>query len=86
MWQVGLQVDDELDVVMASSSDAVSRVVDVGDNHEAPCLTMDSAVQLLWTASKRRLHGSLCTQRRMRLRRTASRDRTDSRQASSRHR
>jgi hypothetical protein len=35
------------------------RVVDVGDNHEAPCLTMDSAVQLLWTASKRRLRGSL---------------------------
>jgi hypothetical protein len=54
-------VDDELDDVMASSSDAVSRttLVDVGDNHEAPCLTMDSVVQLLWTASKRRLRGSL---------------------------
>jgi hypothetical protein len=35
-------VDDELDGVMASSSDAVSRttprVVDVGDNHKAPLL------------------------------------------------
>jgi hypothetical protein len=35
------------------------RVVDVGDNHEPPCLTMDSTVQLLWTASKRWLRGSL---------------------------
>ena len=34
-------MDDELDGVMASSSDAVSRttqVVDIGDNHEAPLL------------------------------------------------
>jgi hypothetical protein len=36
-----------------------SRVVDVDDNHEAPCLTMHSVVQLLWTASKRRCRRSL---------------------------
>jgi hypothetical protein len=33
--------------------------VTVGDDHEVPCLTMDSAVQPLWTASKRRLRRSL---------------------------
>jgi hypothetical protein len=63
MWQVGLQVDDELDGVMAPSSDAVPRttrnVADVGDDHEVPCLTMDRAVQSLWTASKRLLRQSL---------------------------
>jgi hypothetical protein len=45
------------------SSDAVSRTTressTLATTMRPPCLTMDSAVQLLWTASKRRLRGSL---------------------------
>jgi hypothetical protein len=63
MWQIRLQVDDELDGVMASSSDAVSRTTressTLATTMRPRCLTMDSAVQLLWTTSKRRLRGSL---------------------------
>jgi hypothetical protein len=59
-WQVGLQVDDELDGVMTSSSDAVSRTTrESPTTMRSPCLTMDSAVRPLWTASKRRLCRSL---------------------------
>ena len=42
MWQVRLRVDDELDGLMAPSSDAVPRttrrVTGVGDDHEVPLL------------------------------------------------
>jgi hypothetical protein len=52
----------------------------------SPCLTMDSAVQPLWTAFKRRLRWSLLYTAAHGPRRTASKGRTDSHQASSRHR
>jgi hypothetical protein len=49
-------VDDELDSVMASSSDVVSKTTressTLATTMRSPCLTMDSAVQLLWTVSK----------------------------------
>jgi hypothetical protein len=35
------------------------RVASVGDDHEVPLFEMDSVVQPLWTASKRRLRRSL---------------------------
>jgi hypothetical protein len=45
MWQVGLQVDDELDDVMTSSSNAVSRTTRESPTFvttmRSPCLTMD---------------------------------------------
>ena len=56
-------MDDELDGVMASSSDAGLRTTrespTLGTTMRSPCLMMDSAVQPLWTASKRRLHRRL---------------------------
>jgi hypothetical protein len=61
MWQIGLQVDDELDGVMALSSVAVPRTIReslaLATTMRSPCLTMDSAGQPLWTASKRRCMG-----------------------------
>ena len=63
MWQVGLQVDDELDVVMASPLDAVPRTTRespaLAMTMRSPCLNMDKAVQPLWTTSKQRLRWSL---------------------------
>jgi hypothetical protein len=51
MWQVGFQVDDELDGVTASSSVEVPRTTRessaLATTMRSPCLTMDSAVQLL---------------------------------------
>jgi hypothetical protein len=51
-------VDDELDDVMASSSNAVPRTIQesptLATTMRSPCLTMDSAEQPLCTASKRR--------------------------------
>jgi hypothetical protein len=48
MWEVELQVDDELDGVTPPLSDAVTRnnprVVGVGDDHEVPYLKMDITV------------------------------------------
>ncbi|PWZ46339.1 hypothetical protein Zm00014a_024687, partial [Zea mays] len=52
----------------------------------SPCLTMDSAVQPLWTTSKRRLRRSLPYIAAHGPCRTASRVRTGSRQVSSRRR
>jgi hypothetical protein len=56
-------VDDELDdidgVVVECDAQNNPRVADVGDDHEVPCLMMDSAEQPLCTASKRRLCWSL---------------------------
>jgi hypothetical protein len=58
-----LQVDDELDDAMASSSNAVPRTTRESSmlttTMRPPCLTMDSAEQPLCTASKRRLRRSL---------------------------
>jgi len=52
-------VDDELDGVTASLSDAVPRTTRespaLATTMRSPYLKMDSAVQPLWTASKRRL-------------------------------
>jgi hypothetical protein len=52
-------VDDELDghddAVVGCDAQNNLGVADVGNDHEVPCLTMDSTVQPLWTASKRRL-------------------------------
>jgi hypothetical protein len=83
-------VDDELDGVTASLLDAVPRTTRespaLAMTMRSPYLKMDSAVQPLWTASKRRLRGACRTQRRMRSRSTASRGRTGSRQASFRRR
>jgi hypothetical protein len=63
MWQVRLRVDDELDGLMAPSSDAVPRTTRespvLATTMRYPYLTMDSAVQSLWTASKWRLRWSL---------------------------
>jgi hypothetical protein len=48
MWQVRLQVDDELDGVMAPSSDAVPRTTEesstLATTMRSPCLMMDSTV------------------------------------------
>jgi hypothetical protein len=89
-WQVGLQVDDELDGVMAPLSVAVPRTTRkssaMATTMRSPCLMMDNAVQPLWTMSNRRLRRACRTQRRKRPRRTVSRGRTGSRQASSRRR
>jgi hypothetical protein len=56
-------MDDELDGVMASSLDAVPRTTrespTLAMTMRSPCLTMDNAVQPLWTESKRRLRQSL---------------------------
>jgi hypothetical protein len=56
-------MDDELDNMMALSLDAVPRTtresLTLATTMRSPCLTMDNAVQLLWTESKRRLHRSL---------------------------
>ena len=56
-------MDDELDDVMVSSSNAVSRTTRespaLATTMRSPYLKMDSAVQPLWTASKRRLRQSL---------------------------
>jgi hypothetical protein len=56
-------MDDELDDVMASSLDAVPRTTRelsmLATTMRSPCLTMDNAVQPLWTASKRQLRRSL---------------------------
>jgi hypothetical protein len=56
-------VDDELDGVMVSSSDVMPRTTressKLATTMRSPWLTMDSAVQPLWTASKRRLCRSL---------------------------
>jgi hypothetical protein len=63
-----LQVDDELDGVMAPSSDAVPRTTRespaLATTMRSPCLKMDSAVQPLWTASKPELteHSGACGQ------------------------
>jgi hypothetical protein len=55
-WQVGLQVDDELDSVMASSSDAMPGTTrespTLATAMRSPCLMIDSAMQPLWTVSK----------------------------------
>jgi hypothetical protein len=63
MWEVELQVDDELDGVTAPLSDAVPRTTrespTLATTMRSPYLKMDSAVQPLWTASKRRLRRSL---------------------------
>jgi hypothetical protein len=63
MWQVRLRVDDELDGLMASSSDAVPRTTRespaLATTMRSPYLTMDNVVQPLWTASKWRLRWSL---------------------------
>jgi hypothetical protein len=63
MWEVELQVDDELDSVTASLSDAVPRTTRespaLAMTMRSPYLKMDNAVQPLWTASKRRLRRSL---------------------------
>jgi hypothetical protein len=62
-WEVELQVHDELDGVTASLSDAVPRTTRespaLATTMRSPYLKMDSVVQLLWTASKRRLRRSL---------------------------
>ena len=54
-------MDDELDGVMALSSVAVPRTTRessvLATTMRSPCLTMDSAVQPLWTTSKRRRMG-----------------------------
>jgi hypothetical protein len=56
-------VDDELDGVTAPLSDAVPRTTRespvLATTMRSPYLKMDSAVQPLWTASKRRLCRSL---------------------------
>jgi hypothetical protein len=56
-------VDDELDGVMVSLSDAVSRTTRessaLATTMRSPYLKMNSAVQSLWTVSKRRLRRSL---------------------------
>jgi hypothetical protein len=56
-------MDDELDGVMAPSLDAVPRTTrespTLATTMRSPCLTMDNAVQSLWTDSKRRLCRSL---------------------------
>ena len=56
-------MDDELDGVTAPSSDVVPRTTRespaLGTTMRSPCLKMDSAVQPLWTMSKRRLRQSL---------------------------
>jgi hypothetical protein len=56
-------MDDELDGVMAPSLDAVPRTtresLTYATTMRSPCLTMDNAVQSLWTDSKRRLRRSL---------------------------
>jgi hypothetical protein len=63
MWQVGLQVDDELDDVMVSSLNAVLKTTRespmTATTMRSPCLTMDSAEQPLCTVSKRRRRQSL---------------------------
>jgi hypothetical protein len=50
-------MDDELDDVMAPSLDAVPRTTQessaLATTMRSPCLTMDNAVQPLWTKSKR---------------------------------
>jgi hypothetical protein len=55
--EVELQVDDELDGMMAPLSDAVPRTTRespaLATTMRSPYLKMDSAVQPLWTASKR---------------------------------
>jgi hypothetical protein len=88
--QVGLQVDDELDGVMAPSSVAVPRTTRessaLATTMRSPCLMMDSAGQPLWTVSKRLLHQSLPYTAAHSPRRTTSKGRTSSRQVSSRHR
>jgi hypothetical protein len=59
-------VDDELDDVMASSSNAVPRTTrespTLATTMRSPCLTMDSVEQPLYTASKRWLvvHSGTC--------------------------
>jgi hypothetical protein len=69
-----------MDSVMAPSSVAVSRTTQelsaLATTMRSPCLTMDSAVQPLWTASKRRLCRSLPYTAAHGPRRTASRGRT----------
>jgi hypothetical protein len=63
MWQIELQMDDELDDVTAPSSDVVPRTTReslvLGTTMRSPYLKMDNAVQPLWTTSKRRLRRSL---------------------------
>jgi hypothetical protein len=59
-------MDDELDGVMAQLLDAVPRTTRespmLAMTMRSPYLTMDNAVQLLWTEFKRRLRRSLsCT-------------------------
>jgi hypothetical protein len=48
-------MDDELDSVMMSSLDAVPRTTressTLATTMRSPCLTMDNAVQPLWTTS-----------------------------------
>jgi hypothetical protein len=55
-------VDDELDGVMAPSLDAVPKttreLLALATTMRYPYLTMDNAVQPLWTVSKRRLRRS----------------------------
>jgi hypothetical protein len=56
-------MDDELDGVMVPSLDAVPRTTrespTLSTTMRSPCLTMDNAVQTLWTESKWRLRWSL---------------------------
>jgi hypothetical protein len=56
-------MDDELDGVMAPSLDAVPRTTrespTLATTMRSPYLTMDNAMQPLWTASKRLLRRSL---------------------------
>jgi hypothetical protein len=51
MWQVGLQVDDELDDVMASSSNAIPRTTrespTLATTMRSPCLTMEHVAAAL---------------------------------------
>ncbi|PWZ05416.1 hypothetical protein Zm00014a_043332 [Zea mays] len=64
-WPVSsdLRDGDELDDVMASLSNVVPRTTrespTLATTMRSPCLTMDSAEQPLYTASKRRLRRSL---------------------------
>jgi hypothetical protein len=57
------ELDDELDGVMAPSLDAMPRTTrelpTLTTTMRSRCLTMDNAVQPLWTVSKRRLRRSL---------------------------
>ncbi|PWZ39654.1 hypothetical protein Zm00014a_018608 [Zea mays] len=68
-WQVGLQVDDELDDVMASSSNAIPRTTrespTLATTMRSPCLTMERGAAALHrvqaaAASELVVHNGTC--------------------------